>query len=88
MRVFYIMGNHRLYKTKCFHVIVTLESERPKVAALNLWEASRFSFGRPLPGKPSHPTASPPFPKSGFFHIVTQSLKGGDGGELSGQQQG
>jgi len=30
----------------------TPESERLKVTALNLWEASYLSFDRSLPGKP------------------------------------
>jgi hypothetical protein len=38
----------------------TPESERQKVSALNLF----------------HPTASPPFPESPFFHIATQSPRG------------
>ncbi len=37
------MGNRRLYKTECFHKLGTLESERLKVSALNLF----------------HPTTSP-----------------------------
>ena len=60
IRVSYIMENHRLYKIQRFHVLVTLEPERLKVTALNLF----------------HPTASPPFQKVRFFHIATQSLGG------------
>ncbi len=37
------MGNRRLYKIECFHKLGTLESERLKVTALNLF----------------HPTTSP-----------------------------
>ena len=51
MRVFYIMENHRLYKIQRFHVLVTLEPERLKVTALNLF----------------HPTASPLSKKCFFF---------------------
>ena len=50
------MGNRRLYKIECIHTLGTPESERLKVTALNLF----------------HPTASRPFQKVGFFHIVTQ----------------
>ena len=45
------MGNCRLYKIECLHMLDTSESERLKVTALNLL----------------HPTASPPFQKGGFF---------------------
>jgi len=52
----------------------TPESERLKVTALNLWEASYLSFDRPLPGKPPKiPDRLSPFSKMGFFHITTQS---------------
>jgi hypothetical protein len=54
------MGNRHFYKIECRHTLGTAESERLKVTALNLF----------------HPTASPSLPKSGFFHIATQSLKG------------
>ena len=47
MRVFYIMGNHRLSRIKCFHTLGTPESERLKVTALN----------------PFHLTASPTLKK-------------------------
>jgi hypothetical protein len=50
------MGNRR-YKVECFHMLGMPESERLKVIALNLWEASRLLFDRPLPGKP--PTQPP-----------------------------
>jgi len=46
-----MMGNDRLHKIERFHTLGTPESERLKVAALNLF----------------HPTASPPFQKVGFF---------------------
>jgi len=58
----------------------TLESERLKVTALNLWEASYdpltgcFPASRP-PDRPS------PFSNSRFFHITTQSLRGEGRGE-------
>jgi hypothetical protein len=42
------MGNRRLYKIECLHMVDTPESERLKVTALNL----------------SHLTASPPFEKT------------------------
>ena len=54
------MGNRRLYKIEYLHTLGAPESERLKVTALNLF----------------HPIASPPFSKSQFFHIATQSLKG------------
>jgi hypothetical protein len=54
------MGNPRLYKIECLHTLGMPESERLKVTALNLF----------------HPTASPPFSKSRFFYITTQSLEG------------
>jgi hypothetical protein len=47
------MGNRRLYKIECIHTLGTPESERLKVTALNLF----------------HPTASPLFPRSWFFHL-------------------
>jgi hypothetical protein len=53
------MGNRHLYKIECLHMLGTLESERPKVTALNLFP----------------PTASPLFHDVGFFHIVTQPLE-------------
>jgi hypothetical protein len=43
MRVFYVMGNRRLCEIKGLHMLGTSESERLRVAALNLF----------------HPTASP-----------------------------
>jgi hypothetical protein len=45
------MGDGRLYKIECFHVLGTPEFERLKVTALNLF----------------HPTASSPFQEVGFF---------------------
>jgi len=70
-----MMGNCHLYKIKCFHMLGTPESERLKVTALNLWEASYLSFDRPLPGKPPKiPDRLSPFSKMGFFHITTQPL--------------
>ena len=44
MRVFYVMGNRRLYEAEYIHMLGTLESEHLKVTALNLF----------------HPTASSP----------------------------
>ena len=60
MRVFYIMENYRLYKIQRFHMLVTLESERLKVTALNLF----------------HPTASPPFQQCVFFILRHTLFKG------------
>jgi hypothetical protein len=54
------MGNRRLDKIERFHTPGTFESERLKVAALNLF----------------HPTASPPFPENRLFQIATQSRRG------------
>ena len=51
------MGNHRLYKIQCLQTLGTIESERLKVTALNLF----------------HPTVSPPFQKVDLFYIATQS---------------
>ncbi len=57
------------------------ESNRLKVAALNLWEASRLSFDRPLPGKPPNiPDRLSPFARSRIF-ILRHSLRGEGGGE-------
>jgi hypothetical protein len=75
------MGNRRLYKVERFHTFGTSESERLKVTALNLWEASGLSFDRPLPGKPPTRPPLPLFQKMGFFHIATQSLGGEGKGE-------
>ncbi len=59
------MGNHRWLKIECLHRVGDPESKRLKVAALNLWEASRLSFDRPLPGKPPNiPDRLSPFAKS------------------------
>jgi hypothetical protein len=51
----------------------TPESEWLKVAALNLWEASRLSFDRPLPGKPPTRPPLPPFKKSVSSYYDTVS---------------
>ncbi len=45
------MGDRRLYKIECFHMLGMTESERLKVTALNLF----------------HPTAPLPFQEVGFF---------------------
>jgi hypothetical protein len=73
------MGNRRLYKAECFHMVGVSESERLKVTALNLWEASRLSFDKPLPGKP--PTQPPPsfFKKSSFSYCDAVSKGEGKG---------
>ncbi len=54
------MGNRRLHKIECVQTLGTPESDRLKVTALNLF----------------YPTASPPFPKSLFLGIATQSRWG------------
>jgi hypothetical protein len=51
------MGDRRLYKIECFHMISTPESEQLKVAALNLF----------------HPAAPPPFKKSVSSYCDTVS---------------
>ncbi len=53
------MGNRHLYKIGCFHTLGTLESERLKVTALNLF----------------HPIAFSPLENICFFHIATQPLE-------------
>ena len=65
MRVFNVMGNRRLYNTKCIHMLGTPESELLKVAALNLF----------------HPTASPPFQRVFFIfrHSLLTGEGGGEG---------
>jgi hypothetical protein len=60
MRVFKIMGDRRLYKIECLHMLGTRESERLKVTALNLF----------------HPTAPPPFQEVGFFILRHSLLRG------------
>jgi hypothetical protein len=73
-----MMGNGHLHKIECFHTLGTLESERIKVTALNLWEASHLFIDRPLPGKPPNiPDRLSPFSKNLFFHFTTQSLREG-----------
>ncbi len=61
------MGNCHLYKIECLNMLGTPESERLKVAALNLF----------------HPTASPPFQKVAFFVLRHSLLlkRGGFDGE-------
>jgi hypothetical protein len=56
------MGNRRLHKAKRIHMLGTPESERLKVAALNLF----------------HPTTFPLFERIGFFHIALLLRKGKD----------
>jgi hypothetical protein len=77
------MGNRRLHKIECLHTLGTPGSERLKVTALNLWEASHLSFDRPLPGKPPNILDRlSPLSKSRFFHITTQPHKG-EGAEIN-----
>ena len=73
-----MMENRRLNKIECFHVVGMHESERFKVTALNLWEASHLLFDRPLPGKPPTPPPLPVFKKP-ISYITTQSLEGEGG---------
>jgi len=73
------MGNCRLYKIACFRTLGTPESERLKVAALNLWKAFPLSFDRPLSGKPPPDRLSPFFKKSVFSYYDAAS--GGREGE-------
>ncbi len=42
------MGNRRLYKIECFHKLGTLESERLKVTALNLFHPSTSPLSKEL----------------------------------------
>jgi len=58
-----MMGNRRLNKIECFHVLGMYESERFKVTALNLF----------------HPTASPRFQKANFLYYDTVSKRRGEG---------
>jgi hypothetical protein len=70
------MGNRRWLKIERLHMVGAPESKRLKVAALNLLEAVRLSFDRPLPGKPPNiPDCLSPFPKSHIF-ILRHSLEG------------
>jgi hypothetical protein len=69
------MGDRRSCKIECLHMLGTPESERLKVTALDLWEASGLSFDMPLPGKPPNiPDRPPPFQEVGFF-ILRHSLQ-------------
>jgi hypothetical protein len=63
-----------LYKIEYFHTLGTPRSERLKVAALNLWEASPSSFDRPLLGEPPTRPSLPLFEKSVFSYYDTASL--------------
>jgi hypothetical protein len=54
------MGNRRLYKIECLHMLGTRESDRLKVTALNLF----------------YPTASPPFQKVSSFEPPPMETKG------------
>ena len=65
MRVFWIMGDHRLSNVQFLQTLGTFESERLKVTALNLF----------------HPTVSPFLRKLIFFYVMTQSLVGEGTGE-------
>jgi len=65
MRVFKGMGNHRLYKIECIHLLGMPEFERLKVY-------------RPESFPPDRPS---PFPKSCLFDIMTQPLEGEGKGE-------
>jgi hypothetical protein len=67
------MGDHRLYKFECFHILGMPESERQKVTALNLSEDAPPCGGFPLKRPPDRLS---PLSRSRFLHITTQSLKG------------
>jgi hypothetical protein len=54
------MGDRRLYKIECLHMLGTPESERLKVTALNLF----------------HPTTPPPLQEVGFFILRHSLLRG------------
>jgi hypothetical protein len=54
------MGDRRLYKIECLHILGTPKSERLNVAAPNLF----------------HPTAPPPFKKSVSSYYDTVSKEG------------
>jgi hypothetical protein len=77
MRVFYVMGNRCLHQAECFHILGTFEFERLKVTALPSPKRlpAAQGFGRRGYAQAGlnlyRPTASPPFQKVGFFHIVT-----------------
>jgi hypothetical protein len=58
------MGDRRLYKIECFHMLGALESERLKVTALSLSENAHLAAVSRLS---AHPTASPLFQEVGFF---------------------
>ena len=63
------MENRHLYKIEYFHMVVTLESKRLNVTALNLWEVRQPLGYEELPVPPTRP-ALPLFKKS-IFHITT-----------------
>jgi hypothetical protein len=63
MRVFYVMGNRRLYEVKGIHILGTSESELLRVTALNLF----------------HPTASPLSQEVVFLCCDTVSWRRGEG---------
>jgi hypothetical protein len=73
------MGNRRLYKIECLHVLGMPESERLKVTALPSPERLHAAqgFGRRGFAQAGlfHPTASLPFQKVGFF-ILRHNLSG------------
>ena len=74
MRVFYVMGNRRLYEIEGIHLLGTSESERLKVAALP--SPKRLRAGR---SKFFSPDRLSLFPKSRIF-ILRHSLLKGRGG--------
>jgi hypothetical protein len=69
------MGNRRLYKIECLHMLGTPESERLEVTALPSPKRHAFAEALAQAGYAQaglnlfHPTA-PPFKKS-VFHITT-----------------
>jgi hypothetical protein len=74
------MGNRPLYKIERFHRLGMSESERLKVTALNLLEASRLCGRFPASQHPRPPL--PPFPEVGFLNITTQSQRAGLPGKV------
>jgi hypothetical protein len=75
-----MMGDQRLYRIEGFHTPGASESGRLKVTALNLWEASRYPLTSRFPAS-RPPDRLSPFPKSRFFHMMTQTLEGEGRGE-------
>jgi hypothetical protein len=73
MRVFWMMGNRRLYRIECPDTLGKPESERLKVTALPSPKRLAFAEALAQAGYAQaglnlfHPTASPSFQEVGFF---------------------